>query len=71
MEKDWVKIYHSTSPHRIEIAKALLEDSDIQSVSMSKQDSMHLHLNERQPVELFVSNSDALQAKHLISKSLE
>jgi len=38
MEKNWVKIYESNNEVRIEMARQMLEDNDIESVIINKKD---------------------------------
>lgn len=68
MEKNWVKIYSSDQIHFIRIMKALLEEEDIESVEMDKQDSSYTVLGE---YELYVQQKDVLRAKYLLEKKTE
>jgi len=38
MEKNWVKIYESNNETRIEMARQMLEDNNIDSVIINKKD---------------------------------
>ncbi|HDZ41408.1 MAG TPA: hypothetical protein ENH59_07010 [Bacteroidetes bacterium] len=38
MEKKWVKIYESNNEVKVEMARQLLEDNDIESVIINKKD---------------------------------
>jgi len=38
MEKNWVKIYESDKEVKIEMARQMLEDNDIESVIINKKD---------------------------------
>ncbi len=38
MEKNWVKIYESNDEIKVEMARQLLEDNDIESVIINKKD---------------------------------
>ena len=69
MEKDWVKVYSSQLIHKVEHAKALLEDSGIKSIFMNNQESIFPTLNANMRVELFVKNLDVIRAKHIINKN--
>ena len=66
MEKGWLRIYFSDKPHLVEIAKAILEDNNIESVIVDKRDSSYITIGE---LELYVKDSDIVLAKFLISKS--
>ena len=41
MEKEWVKIYTTTNFFQIELVRQVLEEHDIASVLMNKQDSSY------------------------------
>jgi hypothetical protein len=64
MEKDWVKVYISQFPHKVEIMKALLEDNDIDCVIMNKQDSSYLFGY----LELYVEAINVIQANQIIQE---
>ncbi|MDQ3191084.1 MAG: DUF2007 domain-containing protein [Bacteroidota bacterium] len=65
MEKDWIKIYHSSAIHKVELIKAVLAENNIQSVLMNKKDSSYLSFGE---VELYVNPADVLNAMQLINE---
>ena len=62
MDNDWVKIYASGKQYEIEIIRGLLEEHDIESVVMNKQDSVYLFGD----YELYVKREEILRAKTLI-----
>jgi hypothetical protein len=62
MDNDWVKIYESGKQYEIEIISSLLQESEIESVIMNKQDSVYLFGE----YELYVKRDDILRAKTLI-----
>jgi hypothetical protein len=64
MEEDWKCIYGSTKVFEVEIIKGMLEENDITSIVINKQDSSYLFGE----AELYVKTEDVLAAKHLISK---
>jgi hypothetical protein len=64
MEEDWKCIFKSAKVFEVEIVKGMLEENDITSVLVNKQDSSYF-IGE---AELFVKTEDVLDAKHLISK---
>lgn len=66
MEKGWIKIYDTANLYQAELYKGLLEDHDIQSIIINKQDSVYISVGE---IELYVKNDDAVPAIHLINKS--
>jgi hypothetical protein len=67
MPKDWVKVYSSSAYHKAEIAKAILEEEEIESIILNKKDSMHLHLSVGE-VEIYVEQEYVMKAKHILSK---
>lgn len=62
MEGDWVKIYSSGKQYEIELIHGLLDENDIPSIIMNKQDSAYLFGE----FELYVDRSMILKAKTLI-----
>lgn len=64
MKNDWIKIYSSVKPYRVEILKAQLEEQGIVSVIMDKQDSVY-KLGEE---ELYVRTEDSEAAKKILSE---
>lgn len=57
-------IYSSPLQYKVEIAKAVLEDSEIESVIVNLKDSLY-HFGE---IELYVQFDDVLRAKQIIYK---
>ncbi len=68
MEVNWTKVYTTINPLQAELIKAKLEESGIPTAFVSKQDSMHLHLNAQFGVEVFVAKDNAFKAIQLIEK---
>ena len=65
MDYNWIKIYSSSEPFKIEILKGFLKEKNITAISINKQDSSYLAFGD---IELFVDAKDVLQAKMLIKK---
>jgi hypothetical protein len=65
MENDWVKVYSSGYIHQVEIVKALLEENDIESVILNKQDSSYFFGE----IDLYISNTDIIKAKQIINEN--
>ncbi len=65
MSEDWVKIYTSSKLFEIELIRGLLLENDIESFVINKQDSSYLFGE----VELYVSNSDVLNANQIITNN--
>jgi hypothetical protein len=65
MEKDWVLIYTTSRPQLAELIKGILNEAEINSIPINKQDSSYLFGE----VEIYVRQANALKAKHLISKT--
>ncbi len=60
----WTLIYRSNKIHEIEFIKAQLQEFNIISVIVNKQDSFYLIGD----IELYVSVEDAFNANQLINK---
>ena len=65
MDYNWIKIYTSSNPFKMELLKGFLKENNITAMSINKQDSSYLAFGE---IELFVDAKDVLQAKMLINK---
>jgi len=64
--EDWIAVYRSELPHRVAIAKAVLEDSGIVSMELNKKDSNYIILGE---IELYVRSEDVPLAKIIIEQN--
>jgi hypothetical protein len=64
MSVNWVSIYSSKYIHKVEIAKAVLLDNNIDSIVVNKQDSAFLFGE----IELHVHPNDQLEAKQILNK---
>lgn len=67
MEKDWKKLKTYNSAIEAEIVKQMLEENNIPSVSLNKQDSSYLFGK----IELYVHGAMEEQAIQLIENSEE
>ena len=65
MDYNWIKIYTSTDPFKIELLKGFLDQNNIVAMSINKKDSSYLAFGE---VELLVDAKDVMKAKILIKK---
>ena len=63
MDSNWAIIFSTGLPYKIEILKGILEENDIDSVIINKQDSSY-HFGE---LELYVKAEDVVKAKRIIS----
>ena len=63
MDVNWALIYTTGVPYKGELLKAVLEDNNIDSVVLNKQDSSY-HFGE---LELYVKAEDVVKAKRIIS----
>ncbi len=70
MEVNWTKVFVTTSTIQAELIKARLEEESIPVAFVSKQDSMHMHLNTQlqNGVEVFVAKDNAFKAIQVIEK---
>jgi hypothetical protein len=59
----WELIFSTAMPYQAEILKSLLEEENIISVIINKQDSSYLTFGE---IELYVKQDDVLRAKQII-----
>lgn len=66
MNSDFVKVYASTLPHKVQIVRAVLEDNNILSYEVNKKDSAYTFMGE---IDLFVNEKDAVLAKFLIKSN--
>lgn len=64
MEKNWVKIYESNNEVKIEMARQLLEENNIESVVINKKDRAY-GFGE---FELFCMRDYVIRAKLLIKE---
>ncbi|NVO01769.1 MAG: DUF2007 domain-containing protein [Bacteroidetes bacterium] len=64
MKDQWTKIYSSNYIHKVEIAQAYLESSNIESVIVNKQDSNYFFGE----IELHVNVDQAMEANQILSK---
>ena len=65
MNYNWIKIYTSTDPFKIELLKGFLDQNNIVAMSINKKDSSYLAFGE---IELLVDAKDVMKAKILIKK---
>jgi hypothetical protein len=65
MESGWKCIYSSSSLSEVLLKQGLLEDNEINSVIINKQDSAYLFGE----IEIYVKTEDILMAKRLISET--
>jgi hypothetical protein len=66
MEKGWEKILETSNELRIEIARQILEENDIEAIILNKKDSSY----QIGDIELYVNRDDIIKAK-LVLKDLE
>jgi Putative prokaryotic signal transducing protein len=67
MEKDWKIVYENPNEVRIGIVKAVLEDSQIPTVVVSKKDSSY----QFGSYEVYVNQKFVIQAIRIIQHDLE
>jgi len=65
VDYNWIKIYTSTDPFKIELLKGFLDQNNIVAMSINKKDSSYLAFGE---IELLVEAKDVMKAKILIKK---
>jgi len=64
---DWILIYTSHNLNSIEIVRSVLENEGIKAIIINKMDSMRLLHNSE--IELYVTKSNVVNAKFVISKN--
>ena len=62
---NWIKVYTSTEPYKIELLKGFLLKHNIRAIGINKKDSSYLVFGD---IELFVASKDVLHTKNLINK---
>lgn len=66
MEKGWEKILVTSNEIKIEIARQILDDMDIEAIILNKKDSSY----QFGDIEIYVKRDDILNAKQAL-KGLE
>jgi hypothetical protein len=64
-KEQWEKVFGTNAGYQAEILKALLEEENIVSIVVNKQDSSYLSFGE---VEVYVKSEDILKAKQVATK---
>lgn len=62
-ESEWVKVYVSSEPQRVEIVKAILEENHIGTQQVDRKDSTYPFMGE---IEVYVQQRDAILARVII-----
>ena len=65
MEKDWINIYSSTNPVKIEIIQHIFSEKKIKSVIINQQDSSYLMFGT---INLHINSKDKEEALKVIEK---
>ena len=63
---DWVKVYTSSLPHKVNIVKAVLDDNQIPSMEVDRKDSTYTFMGE---VELYVHKENMILAEFIIKSN--
>ncbi|MBE0675978.1 MAG: DUF2007 domain-containing protein [Bacteroidales bacterium] len=66
MENDWVKIFDTPDELKIEIARQILDDNQIESVIINKKDRAYLFGE----LELYVNRDKVIVAKSVLKDFL-
>jgi len=69
MESGWTKVYSCLFEHQVSMMKSLLLNKDIPSIIRNTRDSMNLHLNTLDQIELYVQNEKVILAKYIINSA--
>jgi hypothetical protein len=62
MENEWVNVFVTSQPYRAELAKQVLEQSDIDAVLLNKRDSFY-HVGD---IEVHVKQDNVIKAKNVL-----
>lgn len=62
MEQNWIKIYGSEDQFKVELAKAVLENANINAVIKNMQDSFY----KFGEIELYVNQEDVFEANQIL-----
>ncbi len=62
-DPDWIRIYTSSHPHKVNIVKAVLEDNQIKAFEVNKKDSAYIFIGD---IDLFVHKNDEVLSRFLI-----
>tara|TARA_B110000014_G_C19732155_1_gene382298 strand:+ start:387 stop:596 length:210 start_codon:yes stop_codon:yes gene_type:complete len=65
MKKNWIKIFSSNNPIKIEIIKQMLEENNLSPVILNRQDSSY---NMFGTINLYVTEKEQIIALRLIHK---
>lgn len=63
----WAVVFSSLQPHVVEIVKSVLNDNNIQFVTMDKRDSMYNSVIEP-GIEVYIQGDDFMRAKKLLNE---
>ena len=66
MKKNWIKIFSSNNPIEIEIIKQMLEENDLFSVILNRQDSSY---NMFGTIDLHITEEDQEKAIELLKQN--
>ncbi len=64
---EWVKIYTTTQPHKVEIVRAILDEHDIESMVINKSDSSYPGLIGN--IEIYVLDKLEVLARFIIKEN--
>lgn len=67
MEKGWVSILITNQDHIAELAKGLLQENDIQYVSLNQKDSAHPNVFSGD-IKILVKRENVIRAKYLLKE---
>jgi len=65
MEKDWKQVFLTGELYQAEIAKELLENSEINSVIMNHKDSEFIQIGD---IEVYVNEADEEKAVEILKE---
>ncbi|MGD1846154.1 MAG: putative signal transducing protein [Salibacteraceae bacterium] len=71
MSQAWIPVFSSTLKVEIDIFSAFLQEHNIATVVVNKQDSMQHFLNTNLEVQLMVPADQVIRAKRLLEQRLK
>jgi hypothetical protein len=63
--EDWERVYSSIYLYRVEILRSLLEEEEIESVIINKQDSSYLAFGD---IELYIKRADIFRVMPILNE---
>ncbi len=66
-EQEWIKIFETTKMHQALIVQSILQEHEIESVLLNKQDSSYVILGE---IHVMVKLEDSIEAMNILGNEI-